>query len=277
LDVGIPRKLLGFLAAAASSAAAGQTLAIVTGPLSPATKWALDYGYTQCVAARDFGSQSDPTSLAIRPAPNGKSYELLVARAGRGPEFAEELEGTVDFGRGPIKSWLLRYHTIDRKRTLYMFRLSASDMAQARTATSVRFQAKGSINTAVALTSMAALLDGLETCTADLKRYWNEGGNKDGRIVTQAKGDVRSIFNDGDFPQEALGRHQDGKAQFLLLIDEKGKIAACHIEKASGIPALDAMGCQVIMERARFKPALDAAGKPVRSMYWTPEVIWRFG
>lgn len=273
----ISLKLLIFLTASVPAILFALPLAIIPAPLPPAGKWVLDYEYTQCSAARDFGSPEDLTSLVIRPAPNGQTYELFVSRTGRGPDFADELEGTVDFGTGPIKSWLLRYHTTDKKRVLYIFRLKAAEMAQARKATFVRFQAKSSINTAVSLSSMAALLDGLETCTADLRRFWNDGGLKDGRIAVPAKGQVRSIFNDGDFPQEAIGHLQEGKAQFLLLIDEKGKVADCHIEETSGVPALDAMGCEVIIERAKFKPALDPAGKPIRSMYWTPEVVWRFG
>lgn len=272
----VPQKLLIFLAIVNVSPAVAQAPANPM-PLQPVSKWVLDYQYTQCVAERDFGSPDNPTSLAIRPAPNTKTYELLVARAGQGPKFAQELEGSVDFGNGPIKAWLLRYHTSDKKRALYIFRLPTPEMAQSRTASFVRFQAKGSINVTVMLTSMAALMDGLQTCADDLRRYWNDGGHNDGRIAKSAKGDVRHIFNDGDFPNEAMGRQQEGKAQFVLLIDEKGKVAACHVEKASGIPVFDAMGCQVIMERAKFKPALDAKGNPIRSMYWTPEVIWRFG
>jgi protein TonB len=76
---------------------------------------------------------------------------------------------------------------------------------------------------------------------------------------------VRTVFTANDYPSEALNRGQEGDAQFLLLIDENGKVAGCHVLIASGVPALDAMGCSVIRKRARFKPAVDSAGKPTRS------------
>ena len=44
-----------------------------------------------------------------------------------------------------------------------------------------------------------------------------------------------------------------------------------------GLPVLDAMGCQVIRERAKFTPALDRGGKPIRSTYVTPPIRWRMG
>lgn len=74
-----------------------------------------------------------------------------------------------------------------------------------------------------------------------------------------------------------MNRGQEGDAQFLLLIDENGKVAGCHVLIASGVPALDAMGCSVIRNRARFKPAVDSAGKPTRSTVVTPKVSWRLG
>jgi protein TonB len=68
---------------------------------------------------------------------------------------------------------------------------------------------------------------------------------------------------------------QEGTVQFLLLVDEKGAVAGCHIEKPSGVPILDAAGCQVIRERLKLTPARDAQGRPVRSSLVTPPITWR--
>jgi TonB family protein len=122
---------------------------------------------------------------------------------------------------------------------------------------------------------MSDLIKGLQDCAADLKRYWNEGGEKDGRIATPAEGDVKSLFSDWDYPDEAMIRRQEGTAQFILLINQQGRIAGCNVLQPSGVPVLDSMGCAVIRERAKFKPARDKDGKPVRSTYISPPVSWR--
>ena len=249
----------------------------VGAPLEPTGKWFLDYGESQCVALRDYGDATNPTTLAIRPAPNGETYELLVGRKRYGPEFAEEFEGRVDFGSGPIKSWILHYGGKKQRLTLDQFRITSREMAQARTSSSVELRIRGGPNVTFSLHNMTALLKGLEDCTADLKRYWNEDGEKDGRIALVAKGDVRGVFTARDYPDEAMKRRQEGRAQFLLLVDELGKVAACHVLIPSGIPALDAMGCSVIHDRAKFSPAQNAQGKAVRSIVVTPPVIWRIG
>jgi TonB family protein len=245
-------------------------------PLGPTKPWVLDYAETQCLASREYGTAADPLTLAIRPAPSGETYELILARKRSGPWFADELEGTVDFRQGPpIKAWVLHYGAKTDKLDLYTFRIDAASMVAARMAKAVTLHSKGGPDVSFGLDSMPALLKGLEDCTADLKRYWKMDGQETGELAVPTKGDIRRVFSDSDYPTEAFIRQQEGTSQFLLLIDEKGKVAGCHVLTTSGNPVLDGMGCSVIRERARFKPARDKAGKPTRSTYTTPPVTWR--
>ena len=57
-----------------------------------------------------------------------------------------------------------------------------------------------------------------------------------------------------------------GATRFTLLVDEKGAFADCMVEETSGIATLDAQACALLKRRARFVPALDAAGRPARGM-----------
>jgi TonB family protein len=243
--------------------------------LHPIQNWVVDYREEQCVAYRDYGSPAKPITLGVRPAPNGETYELMIARPRSGPELATEQQGSVDFGRGPIKAWILNYGGKQSKTDIYQFRISAAGMEQARSAKAVTLRPASTPAFSFELQSMPALLKGLEDCTTDLKRYWNMDGEKVGRIATLSRGDIRSLFSADDYPQEALERNQGGESTFLLLVDEKGAVAECHVLKPSGVPVLDAMGCQVIRERAKFTPARDAQGKAVRSTLVTPSVSWR--
>jgi TonB family protein len=239
--------------------------------------WDLDYGQAQCIASRNYGDAAKPTTLAIRQSPNGETYEILLVRQTPPPEYAEELQGSVDFGHGPLRAWLLHYRPTSGKLNVYQFRIPATAMAEGRTASEVSLRIPGMPDVGFQLASMPQLLDGLEACTADLKRYWNMDGEKNGVIAKAAKGDVRNVFNAGDYPSQALNHNQEGNAQYLLLVDEKGKVAGCQVLLASGVPVLDAMGCAVIEERASFTPARDSTGKAVRSTVVTPPIRWRLG
>lgn len=74
------------------------------------------------------------------------------------------------------------------------------------------------------------------------------------------------MFNSDDYPEDAMNANQGGATKYLLMIDENGGLLDCVIEETSGVASIDAMGCQVMKERAKGKPARDAAGKPIKSI-----------
>lgn len=267
-------KIVAFALLTGTTAAAARASAA---PLEPVGKWDLNYGDADCLAFRDYGNVQRPITLALTESPNGETYEILVARRSNPPEYAQELQGSVDFGNGPITAWLLRYRSPTKGYDVYQFRIPAADMAQARSAKAVTLRIKDASDFAFTLEAIQPLLKGLDACTADLKRYWNMDGEKDGRIAKPARGDVRRVFRPSDYPSEAMNHLQEGDTQYLLLVDEKGKVAGCHLLLASGVPVLDAMGCVVIQDRARFQPALDSSGKAVRSTVVTPRIRWQIG
>ena len=245
--------------------------------LQPTSNWTVDYGDAQCAAVRSFNTASDPVGFGIIPSINGKTYKLIVSVQRKGPVFAEEKNGTVDFGRGKIISWLLHFGRKDLNQSNYEFHISANELEQARSATSIRLGPDNGDKYELALSEMPALMDALSKCTADLQQYWNYSQGAAVPLAQLAKGDLRSIFNGGDYPSEALFRSQGGTAQYQLLIDEKGAVAGCDLIIQSGVPIIDAMGCQVIKERAKFTPAIDKNGKGVRSVVTTPTIVWMTG
>lgn len=244
------------------------------GPLRPTTMWNLDYGYTQCTALRNYGDAQNPVTLGVVQSPGGDTYELVVGRQQKHSDYPEELQGSVDFGSGQISSWLLRYASVTGNVTIDQFRITSAQMAQARSDGTVVFRVHGAADLAFALSDMSALLDGMQKCTTDLRNFWNMD-DRSGRVAVPAKGDVRAVFTADDYPKLALFRSQEGTAQFLILIDEKGGVAGCHVVSPSGVPILDAMGCAVIQKRTKLRPAKNPSGKSVRSAFVTPPIRWQ--
>jgi TonB family protein len=243
--------------------------------LQPVEPWVLDYAEAQCAAGRDFGDAEKPITLVIRPVPMGDTYELQLIRKKVGPAFAEEDDGSVDFGSRPIAGPVLHFGSVADKLDIFQFRVTTAQMEQARSASGVAFRNAHGPDVSVALSSMPTLLTGLTECNKDLQRYWNVDNKGAVKAAQPARGDVRRVFTSDDYPDDAVRAYKEGTAQFLLLIDPSGTVAACYVLKPSGVPLLDAMGCQVIRKRAKFTPARDAAGKPVRDSYVTPPVAWR--
>jgi hypothetical protein len=246
----------------------------IAAPLQPTGAWTVDYGDTQCTAAHSFGPSADPVVLGIIPSINGKTYRIIVSLQRNGPIFAHEAHGAVDFGRGKIRSWLLYYGRSGLKLTNYEFRISGSEIEQARSATRLGLSTDKGGEYEFALYDMAQVLDALSKCTADLQQFWNMDEKRLVPVAKNAKGDLRMVFDSSDYPSEAVARGQEGKSQYQLLIDEKGSVAGCDVLIQSGVPIIDVMGCQVMKERAKFRPSTDSNGKPIRSVLTTPPVVW---
>lgn len=79
------------------------------------------------------------------------------------------------------------------------------------------------------------------------------------------------ISNARDFPVPPGGREaRIGKSVILALtVAPSGRATACRVYRSSGFPETDARACSLAIERLRFKPATNAAGEPVTSIfYW---------
>lgn len=255
-------------------------------PLQPTGKWVMDYAPTACEAKRQFGD----VAVAIAPGALGQSTRLLIELPGKAFR-ARQFPARVDpgDGRGPAKATALLYpakkagmrrmfavlpnQLVDRAMASGSFAIwigSAPDITRVQST---------SAQASLALGPTAALRKALDTCMADLRKTW---GMVDGKLPTpaiasQAKGDVRGIFNSNDYPEDAMAAGQSGTSQFLLMIGRDGSVMDCVVTLSSGVASLDVMGCQVIRERAKFKPAMDADGKPTLDTYITPPIRWALG
>lgn len=260
-------------AALASAAAVLSGAPAKSQPLQPTTpKWSFNFGSTQCIASRSYANAAEPLTLLIVPSLNGATYRLLVAGKYHVSELASEEAGTVDFGDGPTKSWVLFYQTPDRSADVHQFRIPAAEMARARSATSLTVHMATSSDMTFAISDMGEVLDSLQACTAKLQAFWNIVAGESGKVSRLPRGDLRSVFAKINYPPVAYRRWEQGKGDYLLLIDETGKVAGCDVLIPTGVPILDAAACATIQDKAKFTPALDKSGKPVRSFFITPPI-----
>ena len=77
-----------------------------------------------------------------------------------------------------------------------------------------------------------------------------------------------------DYPIDALRKEEQGTVEFLLTIGVDGAPTDCVVTNSSGSSSLDSASCRIMMERARFQPAKNAAGKATVGTY-TSRITWR--
>lgn len=70
-----------------------------------------------------------------------------------------------------------------------------------------------------------------------------------------------------DYPSRALRYEEQSVVGFQLHVDPTGVPTSCKVVETSKSDALDTKTCNLLMERARFAPALDDAGNPTEGSY----------
>jgi protein TonB len=86
-------------------------------------------------------------------------------------------------------------------------------------------------------------------------------GEGDGTDPEQTHGRLRF----GDLPKGLLAPGQKATVGVRYFVEVDGRVRDCRVFQTSGIPALDTITCELIVQRYRFRPARDTAGRPVRA------------
>jgi hypothetical protein len=245
-------------------------------PLRQPTKsWQLDYGETGCTALRNYGTEAAPYLLAFRPSPNATVVRLMVVRPGRNVE-AQHFPVTTNISDAKVKTTGLRFWSKPSKSEALWINFPRADLDALGRAGEIAIRAHGVIDERFALPAIAKVLHGLDACNAELRAYWNVAGGAPIAEPAQPVKPLASYFSSSDYPAQAFQEGETGTSTFMLMIDESGAIKDCMIEATSGVATLDAMGCIVLRNRAKFRPARDAEGKPLRSVV-SSRIVWRIG
>jgi len=236
-------------------------------PRQPVRPWVVDYGETNCSASRAYGSSEAPLMLAFRPSPKGNVMDLILARTAQ-VSAPQQLAVTVTLGDTPLKTTLMRHAAADKKSEVLRMSFNRADLDQLVGASRVRVASARVIDEEFAVPGMKSVLKSLDACATDLQRHWNVGEAAEAGLKSKAAAvkPLFSYFSDRDYPDMAFTKDMTGRTEVLLLIDEAGVLKDCSVESTSGIASLDVMSCQVLRQRAKFRPAIDAAGKSVKGV-----------
>lgn len=266
--------MLGRLLLVASAASILPATPAATAPLQPVGKWVVDYGETACTAARNYGADDKTVTLAFRPSPNGTVVRLMVARPG-GVSAAYHFDVTTTITSERMKTTGLRFQAKKTKKDVIWINFDRAALDGLISAGEIGIKAGTTIDERFALPDIASVLKALDRCNADLRKHWNvdEAGSRLVQRATSLKPLAR-LFSASDYPGQAIFERATGATQVMMMVDETGAVKDCMVEETSGIATLDAMSCGVFIERAKFTPALDAAGKPARSVL-TSRIVWR--
>lgn len=116
--------------------------------------------------------------------------------------------------------------------------------------------------------AVSALGPDAATGAAEAGEGTGAGGQGNGRGAGTGAGGtparlIRGRITDRDYPPEARRGRIEGNLTTRYVVDQHGRITRCYVTEASGSDLLDAATCRLAIERFRYAPARDAAGRPV--------------
>lgn len=259
--------LLGALAALPSDSPA---------PLEPTAKWSIDYADDQCFLSRTFGTGTDQIILGFGVLPGAVHDQIFLIESGRDAGGTRRISAVFDLGSGlePVEAGGL---SIARKEGGRVTRLgaSAAEVERFRAAEQVAISADGQ-RYHLRLSGMKAAFAAADACKNDLMQEWG----LDPKLVTEVKSraepakDPVTWLTSDDYPTDAIRARERGEAVARLDIDAQGAVIGCAIVQSSGSELLDRTTCAALRKRARFRPARDAADKPVPTI-WIQRFRWQ--
>ncbi|MEE4339096.1 energy transducer TonB [Erythrobacter sp.] len=275
------------LTASLASAPAGAEVV----DIAPSSAWNVDFADDKCRLARLFGEgenrhlvffeqywPSEGFGLTVA----GPSFDRFRSRRrtelsffdGQDPQRTEPFTGKVaGFGPGVIYSSAALApadEVSDEQGDDRTTRLSQLDPGLASKVAYVGIKQRGD-EIRLLTGPLDEAFEVLNQCTAGLVAEWGldfERQRSASRMPewTNMAAVVRRIQK--DYPRTALNRGEQGLMRMRVIVSPEGLVEECTIIKATDTEKLESPACDA-MQDAKFTPALDAAGQPMRSYYVT--------
>lgn len=245
----------------------GMLLAVAASPppLQPTNKWVVEYADNECVLSRTYRTTDRPVTLAFTRSPMERSMQVtLLQKSDRkdrhsGPaqvKFGDrKLSG--DYGGSYLDTKALRRLMVD---------LEDVSFGTAERPELVTVDIPGEVQDNFSIPGFSTALEVLGKCVEDLGVEWGFSIEDQQRLAKPATAvrKLEGVFSGNDYPLEAVRDDASGRARVRLLVDKTGRTTDCTILASSGHGSLDAATCRILRSRARFHPAKDIDGKPVR-------------
>lgn len=247
------------------------------------SKWELNYDKEACHLLSRFGTGEQETIVRLTQYGLGNSFDLVLfgnLLATRQPIRSI----AVDFGLSPAIKRDALAGTAGNKLPMLMFGSTRIDgwdgtgpedlpppitPEQEASATAISFKILGGKRYRLESGSLAAPLANLRKCVDDLVISWGFdpaqlAALKEPAVPVTSPG---SWLRSEDYPGGSLSRGESGAVKFRLTVGKDGSLEDCHILYRTNPDNFADLTCKLLAKRARFRPATDAQGNKIRSLY----------
>lgn len=284
-------------AATVAMISSGSLLSAEKPPVSLAktTKWEVNYDVDSCHLFGRFGAARDETILAITQTSPGDMFRVeLFSKALASRDILVPVKISFDPQSNPITRMGVTMVTGKDKLPLVLLddlRLDGWDTHKnsdqtppavsadrAAQVTSITFKFPNAKAYRLETGSLAGPMKAMRTCTEDLVTSWGFDPVVQASLSRKAipTSNPGNWIQSEDFPQKALWAGHNGLIHFRLDVDEAGKVFRCRVLFRTAPDDFADRSCLILSQRAKFSPALDTKGSPVKS-YYIGRIRWQAG
>jgi TonB family protein len=258
---------LSALTLAFSSPASAQSApAAAASSAAPKARWSIDYGVQRCSLFRGPEGASG-MMFGVRIIP-GNSPEILFTRDSFKPlglDLAARATLVLLPSGERFEAGVAWTSLADGRQVMMMDGVRSGFIDALAQSSGLALEARGKKGFELAFSGTAAAVKALHDCNEALMKDWGvDYLIRKGTKLPEAIGGPPSWFSDEDYPRSSITKSSSGTVVAGLDIAEDGRLTACTVLATSGDKALDDRTCAVFMKRARYKPARDPSGKPIK-------------
>lgn len=255
-------------------------------------KWVVDYDRDSCHLIATFGTGKDIITMRFTRYELGDAFDFdLYGRRLASNEGRSRVE--LDFGlRGmPVKAQAVNGKAGDLHMMIFgSTRLDGWEGGKPdETAPQISAQQEAAVSGVTVKVgprkpfrldfgSVAKPMEQLRSCQAHLLKSWGYDPGVQAKLSKPARAanSPAAWLSSSDYPAGAAAMGQNGIVRFRLDVEADGRVVGCHVLARTNPDVFADTTCRAVTRRAKLTPALDAAGKPVRSLY-VQKVRWQMG
>ncbi|MXO60621.1 hypothetical protein GRI89_13840 [Altererythrobacter salegens] len=284
--MGIPNRLGTALVAATAlltptvAAAKDETAHV----LQPSTPWNLEYGLESCTLSRNFGEGDATLSLYLTQTHPEAGFDLKIAGTSLGKPrraFGTTLRlGEQEERKFKDTVWIAEAD--DGRPVLLLGPTSfagqdpdAKDLppgpeADPKSIERVAFDVPKAGAFVLETGAMDAPMTAMKTCEDDLVKTW---GFDPAQVASLSQEptpltNIATWISPNTYPDEQRRNREGAILDFRIIVNTEGRAENCVIQNSVGDDVFIASACRELMLNARFSPALDASGQPVRALWF---------
>jgi hypothetical protein len=246
---------------AAPLAAAAQPPAAPPAPAAAFRPWQVDYGEYYCSMIRK-AEAGRPFATAFVSIPGASTMHIALV-----PDVNHAAPANVsDVVLIPAGTSFHVRRGFEQTRLAPIQRLGGlpeSFAEQLAGADALELRGGGRVRGRIPLAGVRDALAVQRRCMHDVAREWGLDEAAWAALRRRPEGINGLGFTTDDFPPEMLSSASQARVVLRVDVSADGRATACVPVAGTGSIAIDRRACAVVMERARFTPALDAAGAPV--------------